>query len=60
MGIKTLGKSETWFYKGDIIEIVNCYNYMILDFVLTAMLFFDTALDEFTVRAKGKVVEFIN
>ena len=52
-----LGKSEKWFHKGDIIEIVNCYNY--LDITLTTKLNSDTALDEFAARAKGKVVEIM-
>ena len=52
-----LGKYEKWFYKGKEIEIVNNYKY--LGFTLTTRLSFDSALDDFTGRAKGRVVEIM-
>ena len=52
-----LGNSEKWFYTGDRIEIVNRYKY--LGFKITTTLSFDTALDEFAARAKGKVVDIM-
>jgi hypothetical protein len=52
-----LSKAEKWFYKGKEIEVVNSYKY--LGFTLTTKLSFEIALDEFTGRAKRKVVEIM-
>jgi hypothetical protein len=50
-------KKETWFYKGQQIEIVNKYKY--LGFTSTTKLSFDLALGEVVGKAKGKVVEIL-
>ena len=52
-----LAKSEKWFYKGQALEIVNSYKY--LGFMLTTKLSFELALEEYTGRAKRKVVEIM-
>ena len=52
-----LAKKEKWFYKGKEIEVVNSYKY--LGFMLTTKLSFETALGEFTGRAKRRVVEIM-
>jgi hypothetical protein len=52
-----IGKAERWYYKGEVIEIVNSYKY--LGFTLSTKLSFDSALEEYANRAKGKVVEIM-
>ena len=52
-----ISKSEKWFYKEEVIEIVNSYKY--LGFTLTTKLSFTSAFEELTRRAKAKVVEIL-
>ena len=52
-----LSKHEKWFYNGEQLEIVNSYKY--LGFTLSTRLSFDIALEEFSGRAKKKVIDII-
>lgn len=52
-----LAKADKWYYQRKELEIVNSYKY--LGFTLIMKLSFDSALEEFAGRAKGKVVEIM-
>ena len=52
-----VSKAERWFYKGEVLEIVNSYKY--LGFILTTRLSFVSAFEELTRKAKAKVVEIL-
>ena len=49
-----LSKHEKWYYNGQLLEVVNSYKY--LGFTLSTKLSLDMALEEFSGRAKKKII----
>ena len=52
-----IAATEKWFYEKTEIEVVNRYKY--LGFTLSTKLSFNTACDEFSSKAKGKILDLM-